>query len=497
MREVAAHNTAADCWVVIFGVAYDLSEFYKSHPGGGAIITNNAGKDVSALFEPFHPKDLASRALSPTSIKGPVDPATITEDDVAHFPKADDSAASSEVTLDTLPPLHTMLNSFDFEAVARRTMSKQGWYYYSSGADDEITLRENRAAFQRVWLKPRVLVNVTNVDTSSTILGHPTRFPLYITATALGKLAHEDGELALIRACASRGIVQMMPTLSSYSLEEMLDVKHSGQILFSQLYVNPERQRSLDYIRQLEAADVKALFITVDAPQLGRREKDMRQKFSLAGAHGQKDDEEGGTVKRDQGVANALSSFIDSSLCWKDLAWFAANTRLPIVLKGIQCGEDAVLALQHGCRGIVLSNHGGRQLDMSRSSLEVLPEVMQALRGCSAYSKGSFDVVVDGGIRRGADIFKAVALGATAVGIGRPSLYALAAYGQPGVERVLDIMHEELEKCMRLMGTPTINDISERCVITRNLGDHVGTAPADKLMEAVYEPLWTAVPAKL
>jgi L-lactate dehydrogenase (cytochrome) len=205
----------------------------------------------------------------------------------------------------------------------------------------------------------------------------------------------------------------MMPTLSSYSLEEMLGAKQSNQILFSQLYVNPDRQRSLDYIRRLEAADVKALFITVDAPQLGRREKDMRQKFSLAGANVQKEDEQAGTVSRDQGVANAISSFIDSSLCWNDLAWFAASTHLPIVLKGIQCGEDAVLALQHGCRGIVLSNHGGRQLDMARSSLEVLPEVMRALRKCPKYNKDTFDVVIDGGIRRGADIFKAIALGAT------------------------------------------------------------------------------------
>jgi len=236
---------------------------------------------------------------------------------------------------------------------------------------------------------------------------------------------------------------------------------------------------------------VKALFITVDAPQLGRREKDMRNKFKKQGTAVQKGDEAAGKVDRNQGVARAISSFIDPSLNWKDLAWFKSITKLPIILKGVQCAEDALMAFRHGCQGVVLSNHGGRQLDLARSGIEILPEVMEALRMEPGYTKDKFQVFVDGGIRRGADIFKAIALGATAVGIGRPTIYSLAAYGRQGVEHMIDIFKTELEMCMRLMGTPTIHDIKPAHVITKNLSDHFAVQPQDNLMNGVYEPLVT------
>ena len=202
-------------------------------------------------------------------------------------------------------------------------------------------------------------------------------------------------------------------------------------------------------------------------------------------------DEAEGKVDRNQGVARAISSFIDPSLSWKDLAWFKEVTSMPILLKGVQTAEDAVLALKAGCAGVVLSNHGGRQLDLARSGIEVLPEVMDALRKDPSYDRSKFEVYVDGGVRRGADIFKAIALGATGVGIGRPSIYSLAAYGQEGVEKMIEIFKGELEMCMRLMGTPTIQDIKPEHVITNNLSDHFATQPADNLMNGVYEPLKT------
>jgi len=228
---------------------------------------------------------------------------------------------------------------------------------------------------------------------------------------------------------------------------------------------------------------MKALFITVDAPQLGRREKDMRNKFTDEPPDLQKKDD----VKRSQGTAKAITKFIDPSLCWDDIKWFQSITKMPIILKGVQCGEDAILAVKHGVQGIVVSNHGGRQLDYARSGIEVLVEVMDALKSIGAEKK--LDVFVDGGIRRGTDIFKAIALGAKAVGVGRPFLYGLSSYGQDGVEHVIDLLKEELRNTMMLMGTPTIADIKPEMIITKNIADHFAVSPKDYLSTHTYVPL--------
>lgn len=232
------------------------------------------------MFEPIHPRDIAERLLSPDVKLGKVDPATVKSE---HIAQAEAPEEVPELAVGEKPGIETMLNAFDFEAVARMTMPREGWAYYSSGADDEITLRENHNAFQRIWLRPRILVDVEKIDMQTSLLGHKSSIPLYITATALGKLAHPDGECALTRAAYSSGIIQMLPTLSSCSVDEMLDARGAGQIQFSQLYVNKDRSRTREYIEKIEKAGVKALFITVDAPQLGRREKDMRNKMRSQG----------------------------------------------------------------------------------------------------------------------------------------------------------------------------------------------------------------------
>jgi L-lactate dehydrogenase (cytochrome) len=237
-------------------------------------------------------------------------------------------------------------------------------------------------------------------------------------------------------------------------------------------------------VRKAEKRGCKALFITVDAPQLGRREKDLRNK-----ATGASNAQKGMSVDTSKGVAAALSSFIDPALCWEDLKWFRSITTMPLILKGVQCVEDAVQAHHYGCDGIVLSNHGGRQLDFAPSGIEILPEVMHALKMYNS----KMEVYVDGGIRRGTDIFKALALGAKAVGIGRPVLYGLASYGQAGVERVLQMLKDELIVCMRLMGTPKLSDITERHVCIKNLADHFAVQAPDFLSRSTYEPLITGL----
>jgi len=321
--------------------------------------------------------------------------------------------------------------------------------------------------------------------------GVRSSLPLYFTATALAKLAHQEGEKAIVKGAAKACVVYMLPTLSSYTLDEMLASRSPGQELFSQLYVNPERSRTQSYVEKLEANGVKALFVTVDAPQLGRREKDMRNKYTQQGSDVQEEDDESGEVDRSQGATRAISSFIDPGLCWDDIPWIQSITKMSVLLKGIQCGEDAVKAYNMGLQGLVCSNHGGRQLDTCRSGVEVLPEVMGALRKAGA-DLDKFKVFIDGGVRRGADIFKAVALGATAVGVGRPVLYSLASYGEKGIVRMVHMLQDELQMVMRLSGTPNIKSITPDHVICKNLADRIVPLPQDHLTTNTYIPLLPA-----
>jgi L-lactate dehydrogenase (cytochrome) len=229
------------------------------------------------------------------------------------------------------------------------------------------------------------------------------------------------------------------------------------------------------------------LFITVDAPQLGRREKDMRSKFNEQASSVQSTS--GEEVDRSQGAARAISSFIDPGLSWKDIPWFKEITKMPIILKGVQRVEDVIRAVESGVQGVVLSNHGGRQLDFARSGIEVLAEVMPVLRERGWDSR--IEIFVDGGIRRGTDIIKALCLGAKGVGIGRPFLYAMSAYGLSGVDRAMQLLKDEMEMNMRLIGCSSIDQLNPTLVDTRGLGMHMTGVPPDTLGIGVYDPLMT------
>lgn len=502
--EVAKHDSRASCWVIVHGKAFDLTEFLPEHPGGSKILLKYAGHDATKAFDPIHPPGTLEENLPPEKCLGEVDPATLQggvaliESEKPGAKKAASQASASRQG-DTgnssggggggddgdgdaseedapPPPLSTVLNLFDFEAIGSRRLDPAAWAYYSSGADDEVTLRENAAVFGRVWFRPRILQDVSRVDFSTSILGHRTSLPVYVTATALGRLGHPDGEKNLTWACGEENLIQMIPTLASCSMDELVEARtHQGQVQFFQLYVNANRQVTERLVRKAESKGIKALFITVDAPQLGRREKDMRLKFADAGSQVQNDEDE--EVDRSQGAARAISSFIDPSLNWDDLHWFRSITRLPLILKGVQRWEDAVLAAQAGCAGIVISNHGGRQLDFSRSSLEVLAEVVPALKERNLFPSPSFQIFVDGGFRRATDVLKAVALGATAVGIGRPFLYAYSVYGHQGVAHGMRLLKAEMEMNMRLLGARTLGEVTPDLVDTRSLYAHINPSP--------------------
>jgi L-lactate dehydrogenase (cytochrome) len=458
-KTVARHNRPGDAWIVINESVYDISRF--AHPGGLEVLEPYLGRDATAAFFSQHNLDML--AIVEKNLVGVID-----RDDEEW--KQEREAAKNRATDNSLlarraklAPISHILNTRDMAQVAESVMDPPGWAYYASAADDEVTLRENEAAFGRLWLRPRVLVDVSNIDTSAELLGVPSSFPLYVTATALAKLADPEGEVAITRACAKANVPYMCPTLSSCSLEEMTSARAPGQTQWFQLYVNKDRAITKDLLQRAETGGCKAVFVTVDAPQLGRRERDMRFKAP------QKSSVQEGDMQVDtsRGTSNALSSFIDPSLSWSDLEWIAGVTKLPVCLKGIQSGKDAVLGTKRGAKAIVVSNHGGRQLDYARSCVEVLIEVMAALR--EAGLDRQITVFADGGIRRGTDIFKCLALGANGVGIGRPVLHGLAAYGEAGVVKTITMLRDEFATCLMMIGCPTVADIKEEMVVTSKL----------------------------
>ncbi|KAJ5691857.1 Cytochrome b2 [Penicillium macrosclerotiorum] len=478
---VAEHNSKDSCWVIVHGKAYDVTEFLPEHPGGQKIILKYAGKDATEEFDPIHPPDTLDKFLDKSKHLGEVDMNTVQQEEKAFDPEE----ADRQERIKLMPPLAACYNLMDFEAVARQVMKKTAWAYYSSGADDEITMRENHAAFHKIWFRPRILVDVENIDMSTTMLGTPVSIPFYVTATALGKLGHPEGEVVLTKAAHQHDVVQMIPTLASCSFDEIVDAKQGDQVQWLQLYVNKDREITRKIVEHAEKRGCKGLFITVDAPQLGRREKDMRSKFSDAGSNVQSNDD---SVDRSQGAARAISSFIDPALSWKDIPWFRSITNMPIVLKGVQCVEDVLRAVEAGVDGVVLSNHGGRQLETARSGIEVLAEVMPALRERGWEKR--IEVYVDGGVRRATDILKALCLGAKGVGIGRPFLYAMSSYGLDGVNRAMQLLKDEMEMNMRLIGATRIEELNPSLLDTRGLlGGHSGVAPSDTLALRAYDPL--------
>jgi len=352
------------------------------------------------------------------------------------------------------------LNLAEIESAARERLTALAYEYYVGGANDEVTVRENRAAFERLALRYHVLVDVSRRSTSTTVLGTPVDFPVLVAPTAFQRLACDDGELATARAAAASGTVMILSTASTCSIE---DVGAIGGRLWFQLYVYTDRGLTKALVERAEAAGMNAIVLTVDAPILGRRERDLRNRFHLPDGVRLANVPSSGSVPMptghgESGLAHHFASGIDASLTWKDVDWLRSITRLPVVIKGIVRGDDAALAVEHGAAGIIVSNHGGRQLDTSIASIRALPEVVDAVSGRA-------EVLLDGGVRRGTDVIKAIALGARAVLVGRPVVWGLAAAGESGARRVLELLRAEVDQAMALCGCPTVGDISRDLVV--------------------------------
>ncbi|MDQ3488149.1 MAG: alpha-hydroxy-acid oxidizing protein [Acidobacteriota bacterium] len=359
----------------------------------------------------------------------------------------------------------TPLNIDEFEAIARERMERSAYDYYAGGSGEERTLAANREAFNRIPLRPRVLIDVSQIDTRTTVLGQPLALPVMLAPTAFNRLAHADGEMAAARAARAAGTIMIGSTLSTCALEDVAGACEGP--LWFQLYVYKDRGFTQELVARAEAAGYRALVLTVDTPLLGRRYRDVRNNFVLPEGITMKNFEaamESMTSAARWGAHSSFSAYVhdlfDATLSWTAVEWLRTQTRLPIVVKGVMTEEDGHLAVSAGADGVIVSNHGGRQLDGALASIDALPEVVDAVAGRA-------DVLMDGGIRRGTDVLKALAFGAHAVCIGRPYLWALAANGEQGVSDALRILKDELSLAMALSGRPTVSSIDRSLVQRR------------------------------
>ena len=354
-------------------------------------------------------------------------------------------------------PAAPALSLDEYESLARRRLPPPVWDYIAGGSGREATLAANRAAYDRLVLRPRALVDVSRFDPATSLLGATLAAPVGVAPMAYHRLVHPEGEVATARAAGGAGLLFVVSVFASRSLAEIAAAAGSGP-LWLQVYWLRERAVLVDLIRRAEAHGYRALVLTVDTPRVGRRLRDLRHGFAVPGEISAANLDAGlmaGTHHSRAGVSaieqHSRQQF-DASVTWSDLVWLREQTSLPLVLKGILTAEDARLAVAHGAAAIVVSNHGGRQLDGAPATLDALPEVVDAVAG-------RCPVLVDGGIRGGADVVKALALGAGAVLVGRPVLWGLSCAGADGVREVLGLLLAELEDAMILSGRPRLADI--------------------------------------
>jgi 4-hydroxymandelate oxidase len=347
-----------------------------------------------------------------------------------------------------------LINVADYARAARRMLPKDVLDYYEGGALDEITLRENTAGWERLKLYYRVLASVGKRDLTTTVLGRPVSMPMAVAPTAFHRLACEPGEIAAAKAAKAAGTLFILSLLSNTAMESVF--AHAASPRWFQLYIYKDREITLELVKRAEAAGAEAIVLTVDAPGLGTRERDARNSFRLPDGVAVENLAPLGKGNFPEVKGSGLAAYVRANfkedLGFDDLDWLCRSTRLPVVVKGVCRGDDARRAAEHGAKAVVVSNHGGRQLDTAPATCEVLPHVVEAAGDlCEIY--------VDGGIRRGSDVLKAIALGARAVLVGRPILWGLCVAGEQGATNVLEILGRELNEAMLLCGCTKLGDI--------------------------------------
>ncbi|KAF4635464.1 hypothetical protein G7Y89_g2641 [Cudoniella acicularis] len=475
--EVARHNKPDDCWVCLYGDVWDVTEFLPSHPGGSSIILKLAGRDATEDYDPVHPPGTLESNLPPSKKLGKIDPATL--------PKPEVDGAEKEQEKESPPDMKSLLNLDEIEEVATKQISKKCWAYYYSAGDDLISKNFNNTVYKQILLRPRVFVDCTKCDVSTTLLGHKVGLPLYVSPAAMARLAHPAGEHGIAQGISQFGAMQIVSNNASMTPEQIVEGSLPGQIFGWQLYVQNERKKSEDMLVRINKMSDKYKFIclTLDAPVPGKREHDEKSSYVAASLPVTSAVKAGDEKKGPGGgVGQQLFWGTAADLTWKTtLTWLAKHTSLPIVLKGIQTHEDAYLAAQYApqVKAIILSNHGGRALDTAPPAVHTLLEIRKYCP--EVFSR--IEVWVDGGIKRGTDVVKALCLGAKAVGVGRAALFGLGAGGAEGVERTFEILKAEIDTCMRLLGVEKVSDLSPKHINSRAVERDVydGHAGLEKL----------------
>ncbi len=458
--------------MILYGNVWDVTDFLPEHPGGSKIILNLAGKDATEEYDPIHPPGTLEENLPESCRIGPIDPSTLPQPTKAAKDIGPEADQSIEI------PIANMLNLDEIEEAATKKLSKKGWAYYYSAADDLRSKHLNNTVYNQILLRPRVFVDCSRCDTSTSFLGHKLDVPIYVSPAAMARLAHPDGEWGIAQACQTYGAMQIISNNASMTPEQIVKGAAPGQVFGWQLYVQTDRKKSEDYLARINKLDaIKFICLTLDAPVPGKREHDERSKNLVEDRDTDIKDAGGAKLKGGGGIGQSLFAGTDPTLTWKEtLLWLRRQTKKPIILKGLQTHEDAFIAAQHSdqVKGIILSNHGGRAADTAPPSVHTLLEI----RKYCPEVFGKVDVIIDGGIKRGTDVVKALCLGAKAVGLGRAALYALGVGGVEGVERVFEILKAETETAMRLLGVEFVSQLGMQHLNTRAVERDIYDGPA-------------------
>jgi L-lactate dehydrogenase (cytochrome) len=472
----------------LYGNVYDVTRFIPQHPGGSKVILQLAGTDATEEYDPIHPPGILEENLKPEDKLGRINSESLPKEEKTPVQAGD---VENEGPVD----LESILNIDEIEEVATKKIPYKGWAYYYSASDDLTSKSFNGAVYRQILLRPRVFVDCVRCDTSTSFLGHDVKLPIYVSPAAMARLAHPDGEWGIAQACEKFGAMQIISQNASMTPEQIIKDAKPGQVFGWQLYVQTERSKSEAMLARMNAQDsIKFICLTLDAPVPGKREHDERSKNIGSNLPVRAAVQENQSVSKTSpdaktpklaGVGQSLFWGTAADLTWRTtLPWLAKHTKKPIVLKGIQTHEDAYLASLHApqVKAIILSNHGGRALDTAPPAVHTLLEIRK-------YCPEVFDrieVWVDGGIKRGTDVVKALCLGAKGVGVGRAALFGLGAGGKEGVERVLEskyleqvwlglwwdtnectVLKAETETCMRLLGVEKVEQLGMQYINTR------------------------------
>ncbi|EXJ83997.1 hypothetical protein A1O3_04664 [Capronia epimyces CBS 606.96] len=462
-EEVGRHSTDNDAWIVLNGVVWDISGFAARHPGGREAIEEFFGRDGSQIYNQIHSPQLAEKFLGPEKKVGVIETTGVNSDsDSNKDPSTSTSveAAEQESGSHLRPALDSIISIYEFEQIAPKRLRPKSWAYIAGATEDGLTNAANAEWYRRIWFRPRVLTGVGKANTTTTIYGRRWSSPILNSPTSSAMLAHADGELALARAFSACGNPIIIPTMSSYPLQDIVAALPEGHPFFFQLYVHSDRAEMEKLLDEVCALKPQAILVTVDLPVMSKREtyakyeaQERQSKKKLA------------NIPMSE---KATVSAVDPTLNWDDIKYIQKRTGVPVFVKGIQTAADARLAYEYGCAGIYISNHGGRALDTAPPSILVLldiqancPEILDHMQ-----------VFIDGGIRRGSDILKAICLGASAVCVGRPILYSLT-YGEAGVKHAIKILEAELDSAMQLVGITSLDQAHPGLVTTSALDRYI------------------------